>query len=70
MTKNEKVLGFNNVGRFMVTYDDLPVSCPMPDQPLWNAHPRVYLPITKTGKVTCPYCSAQYVLKDSIEGFC
>ena len=41
---------------------DLPLSCPMPDQVMWNAHPREYLPIEKTGRVTCPYCGTVYVL--------
>ena len=43
---------------------DLPLSCPMPDAPLWNAHPKVYLPIEASGEATCPYCGARYVLKD------
>lgn len=42
----------------------LPLSCPMPDQHLWNSHPRVYLPIEETGEATCPYCSARYKLVD------
>ncbi len=41
---------------------DLPLSCPMPQMRLWDAHPKVYLPIEETGKATCPYCGAQYVL--------
>jgi uncharacterized Zn-finger protein len=41
----------------------LPLSCPMPDMQLWDAHPRVYLPIVKKGHVTCPYCDAEYFLK-------
>jgi uncharacterized Zn-finger protein len=47
-----------------VTRADLPLSCPMPDMQLWNAHPRVFLPIDKTGEATCPYCSAHYILAD------
>jgi uncharacterized Zn-finger protein len=43
---------------------DLPLSCPTPEQKLWNAHPRVYLPIEETGEATCPYCSAHYRLVD------
>lgn len=54
---------FDNIGPFEVTEADLPLSCPMPDMTVWNAHPRVYLPIAETGKVTCPYCSAHYILK-------
>lgn len=49
---------------YEVSRADLPLSCPMPDQRLWNAHPRVYLPIEKTGEARCPYCSAQYRLVD------
>lgn len=43
-----------------VTSADLPLCCPLPDQPLWNQHPRVYLPIERTGEVDCPYCGAHY----------
>jgi len=46
-----------------VTYQDLPLCCPTPEMTLWDMHPRVYLPIEKTGKATCPYCSVQYVLQ-------
>ena len=34
---------------------DLPLSCPTPEMILWNAHPRVYLPIEKTGSEVCEY---------------
>ena len=47
----------------IVTPADLPLSCPMAGADLWNAHPRVYLPIEKTGRAKCPYCSAEYVLQ-------
>ncbi len=30
---------------------------------LWNAHPRVFLPIEKTGEALCPYCGTLYTLK-------
>lgn len=43
---------------------DLPLHCPLPGQSLWNSHPRVYLPIEKSGRAKCPYCGAEYVLKD------
>lgn len=49
---------------YEITYDDLPLSCPMPDMRLWDAHPRVYLPIEKKGRITCTYCGAQYTLKN------
>ncbi len=48
-----------------ITEADLPLSCPRPQDSLWNAHPRVFLPIDRDsthGKVTCPYCSRHYVL--------
>lgn len=47
-----------------VTYKDLPLHCPTPDMSIWNSHPRVFLPIEKTGKAKCPYCGAEYTLTD------
>lgn len=55
----ESVPAARTVGR-----DELPLCCPMPDAPLWNMHPKVYLPIEASGQATCPYCGARYVLKD------
>jgi uncharacterized Zn-finger protein len=46
-----------------VSRKDLPLCCPRPQDELWNMHPRVYLPIEKTGAATCPYCGTHYVLK-------
>jgi uncharacterized Zn-finger protein len=43
---------------------DLPLSCPRPGEEVWNMHPRVYLPIEKSGEAVCPYCGAKYVLRD------
>lgn len=43
---------------------DLPLHCPTNAMSLWNSHPRVYLPIEETGKAKCPYCGADYILKD------
>ena len=48
--------------RYEVTAADLPFSCPLRSMRIWDAHPRVYLPIEKTGQVICPYCGAEYVL--------
>jgi len=45
-----------------VTEKELPLSCPRPNDALWNAHPRVFLPIEKTGKARCAYCSTEYIL--------
>ena len=47
-----------------ITRADLPLHCPTPQMSLWNAHPRVYLAIEEAGTAVCPYCGAQYVLKD------
>ncbi|MBF6058643.1 MULTISPECIES: zinc-finger domain-containing protein [Thiomicrorhabdus] len=49
---------------YEVTKADLPLHCPTPEMSKWNSHPRVYLPIEKTGKAKCPYCGAEYVLID------
>lgn len=49
--------------RIEVSADDLPLHCPMPSMLLWNAHPRVFLPVEQTGEALCPYCGTRYVLK-------
>lgn len=53
------------VGRVIdISRDDLPLSCPRPQDEVWNMHPRVYLPIEETGEETCPYCGTRYRLAD------
>ena len=47
-----------------VKKSDLPLSCPLPGDEVWNMHPRVFLPIEKTGEATCPYCGAKFQLED------
>ena len=47
---------------YTVTRAELPLSCPTADMRLRDAHPRVFLPIEKTGQATCPYCGAVYTL--------
>ncbi len=37
-----------------VTAADLPLFCPTADASLWNAHPRVYIAVEKTGEARCP----------------
>lgn len=54
----------NTQQEYQVSRQDLPLSCPTPEQKLWNSHPRVYLPIEETGSAICPYCSARYRLVD------
>ena len=46
-----------------VTEKDLPLHCPTDSAPLWSRHPRVFLDVTETGHVLCPYCGTQYVFK-------
>lgn len=53
----------NTERRIEITVADLPLHCPMPSMALWNAHPRVFLPIEKTGESLCPYCGTRYTLK-------
>ena len=52
----------NSARNIEVTAAELPLHCPMPSMMLWNAHPRVYLPIQKTGEALCPYCGTKYTL--------
>ncbi len=49
---------------YTVTYNQLPLSCPMDGMRVWDAHPKVYLPIETLGSVECPYCSARFVLEN------
>ncbi|MCF7977502.1 MAG: zinc-finger domain-containing protein [Chromatiaceae bacterium] len=51
----------------LVTLKDLPLSCPLPEDEVWNLHPRVYLPIDDepSGELTCPYCGTRYRLQRS-----
>jgi uncharacterized Zn-finger protein len=58
-----KPIQANAESRYDVTEADLPLHCPMDGMTLWNSHPRVYLPIEKTGKAKCPYCGAEFVLQ-------
>jgi uncharacterized Zn-finger protein len=53
----------NGDNHYTVNATDLPLSCPMPGMYLWNSHPKVFLPIEKTGEAKCPYCSASYSLE-------
>ena len=61
--RSEKLIQPNAQHQYDVTAADLPLSCPMPGMHLWNSHPRVFLPIEKSGWAKCPYCSAEYTLR-------
>jgi len=50
--------------RYEISSKDLPLCCPLPNQRVWDAHPRVYLPVEKTGHAVCPYCESEFSLKD------
>ncbi len=62
-TQPATLLQPNTQTRYEVGAEDLPLSCPMPQMPLWNSHPRVYLAIEKTGEAKCPYCGAEFLLR-------
>ncbi|MCK5363157.1 MAG: zinc-finger domain-containing protein [Gammaproteobacteria bacterium] len=64
-TAKDGLIQANAENRYEVTRADLPLSCPMPDMSLWNSHPKVYLPIEKTGAAKCPYCGADYSLTEN-----
>ena len=63
---NTELDNANTQREYEVHREDLPLSCPMPEQKLWNSHPRVYLPIEAepSKEAICPYCGARYVLVD------
>lgn len=50
--------------KYVVHQRDLPLSCPTNAMELWNAHPKVYLPIEETREEHCPYCGTLFVLQD------
>jgi len=60
---NNRLIQPNASNHYEVTREDLPLHCPMDGMSLWNSHPRVFLPIEKTGKAKCPYCGADFTLK-------
>ena len=64
-TSSEAKIPPNAQNQYEVTRADLPLHCPMPGMSLWNSHPRVFLPIEQSGgKAKCPYCGAEYTLKE------
>jgi len=46
-----------------VTARDLPLTCPARGASLWDAHPRVVIPLNHGGEARCPYCSTLYKFK-------
>ena len=66
MTAQKNACSKNRYEITMAQIRDNPLSCPMDDMMLWNAHPKVFLPIMKTGQIKCPYCGTEYVLIDFV----
>jgi uncharacterized Zn-finger protein len=58
--------GHDKQSHVEVTAADLPLHCPTPDMRLWNTHPRVYIPVEKTGEARCPYCGTLYTFKGEL----
>lgn len=60
----------NSELRVEVTRDELPMHCPRPDAPLWNSHPRVFIPLgdSPDGQATCEYCGTLFVLVEPKRG--
>ncbi|MFI4918336.1 MAG: zinc-finger domain-containing protein [Legionellales bacterium] len=48
----------------VVRSHELPLSCPTKAMELWSSHPKVYLPIEKSGVEVCPYCGTRFVLQN------
>ena len=61
---NENMEQANAKVRYEVDIKNIPLSCPMPEMYLWNSHPKVFLPIEETGEAKCPYCGAEFYLKN------
>jgi len=62
--QDDSLVNSSTETRVDVKRTELPLSCPLPDEKLWNAHPRVYLPIEDSGEASCPYCGTHYILAD------
>lgn len=54
----------NAIKNIVVHPRDLPLSCPTDSMELWSSHPKVYLPIEKTGVEVCPYCGSRFILQN------
>lgn len=43
---------------------DLPVTCPLEGDEVWRMHPKVTVPLDRTNRYVCPYCSRIFELDD------
>ena len=56
---------------YHVSAKDLPLSCPTKDMRVWDAHPKVYLPIEASGKaVSLCMCFAHVVSNLRLRSSC
>ena len=44
----------------------LPLPSPRPGPSLWNAHPKVMIPLNHGGEARCPYCGTLYKFKGEL----
>ena len=49
---------------YSVKRSELPACCPRPDQKIDCMHPKVFIAFDKQGHGRCPYCGAEFVIKD------
>lgn len=48
-----------------ISRKQLPLSCPNAGTNPAALHPRVFIPLKKSGeRISCPYCGAEYQLKE------
>ena len=46
-----------------ISVEQLPLCCPLPEERVWDAHPRVYLEFDAQGQTECPYCGTHFQLE-------
>ena len=61
----DKPIQPNEKNHYEITETDIPLHCPMDGMSLWNSHPKVYLSLNEHGKAKCPYCGADYTMKNN-----
>jgi len=61
---NSTAIEPNAENLYEITAANLPLHCPMDGMSRWNSHPKVYLSLDESGKAKCPYCGADYLLKN------
>jgi len=64
VTSNDGLIEANAENHYVISKANLPLHCPMDGMSLWNSHPRVFLQLNESGQAKCPYCGADYTLKD------